>query len=739
MFTKYFQASSYAMIACGALALVIAGSMSAVLAATFVIILIIAWCLEGSKWQLPERAALAVMLLSLPLSYLDWKYQAGIAAGEKQGQMGVTAFTHLVLILSSIKLLQRKAGRDWLFLYLLSFFEILLAAGLSTSPRFLVTLCFYLFFALATILCFEIVKANEDLQVGKTRLHTVRKALPFGRLAERDVSFSFGEAGRLSLVVLCLLAIILALALPIFFMAPRFGRNALARAESGLTGFVGFSEQMRLGDVGRLQQSDRVVMRVRLEGAQAAPNQTLRWRGVAFNHYDGSRWRRTSNEHEIKAVNDRGFFQFGTTESLDRLTTQTFFVEPIDTPVLFAAPRAVALHGAFPFVRRDAESALSTRDHRLERISYRVVSDIVEPEANRLRADTQPYAESVASYLQLPDAVDSRLIDLTRKTIESARANNRYDKARAVEAHLSRTYRYSLERQARGPDPLADFLFRVREGHCEYFSTAMAVMLRTQGIATRVVNGFQMGEYNETADAFIVRQNDAHSWVEVYFPETRAWVSFDPTPVADRPGSENTSGLGARLSKYAEALELFWIQYVVAYDRYEQRSLANTARYKVGAYYQAVIQGAEQLRAKLSGWWRQPPAGGEEPSGSSSINGTLLILICALITIIVLLAGRILRASEKRRLASGREASGGSHSVVAFYNRMVKVLEARGFRRAADQTPLEFAAATKMPEALIITDAYNRVRYGAQDLTSTEMVEIDAWLQHLETPVTSDV
>ena len=268
----------------------------------------------------------------------------------------------------------------------------------------------------------------------------MREALPLERLTKREMRFSVGEAIRLSLVVLCLLTVILALALPIFFMAPRFSRGVAARTGSGLTGFVGFSEQMALGDVGRLQQSDRVVMRVRLEGAPAAPNQTLRWRGVAFNRYDGRRWHRPLNEHELK-VNDRGFFQFGTTESLDRLTTQTFFVDPLDTPVLFAAPRAVALHGAFPFVRLDAESALSTRDHRSERISYRVYSDTVEPEASRLRADAQAYSESAASYLQLPDQLDPRFIDLTRKVIGSAGAANRYDKARAVEAHLSGTYR----------------------------------------------------------------------------------------------------------------------------------------------------------------------------------------------------------------------------------------------------------------------------------------------------------
>jgi transglutaminase-like putative cysteine protease len=99
--------------------------------------------------------------------------------------------------------------------------------------------------------------------------------------------------------------------------------------------------------------------------------------------------------------------------------------------------------------------------------------------------------------------------------------------------------------KAGGADPLADFLFHVKQGHCEYFATALGVMLRTQGIATRVVNGFLPGEYNQAAGAFTVRQSDAHSWVEVYFPQTNSWVTFDPTPPAGRTPRERTGLAGA--------------------------------------------------------------------------------------------------------------------------------------------------------------------------------------------------
>jgi len=105
----------------------------------------------------------------------------------------------------------------------------------------------------------------------------------------------------------------------------------------------------------------------------------------------------------------------------------------------------------------------------------------------------------------------------------------------------------------------------------------MVVMLRTRGIAARVVNGFLPGEYNEASGAYTVRQSDAHSWVEVYFPGTKTWVTFDPTPPAGRSARVRT-GLAAQLSKYTEALELMWFQYVVGYDKQEQHSLANSVR-----------------------------------------------------------------------------------------------------------------------------------------------------------------
>ncbi|HEX9919805.1 MAG TPA: DUF3488 domain-containing protein, partial [Pyrinomonadaceae bacterium] len=335
-FDTYFRISSYAMIASGTLALAVSGGMGVGLGVAFSLLLAAAWMFEGTRWQLSERAGMFAVVSSLPLLYLDWKFQSTVMWAGEPARAGIGALTHFILFLSAIKLAQVKADRDWLFLYLISFFEVLLAAGLSVSPLFVATLALYTFCALSTVVCFEIRKARRAINIQETRLLSAPRARWLSRLSRKTAAAQTpsGEARRLPLVAFSLLALIFALALPIFFIMPRFSGSALARADGGLSGVVGFSDEVTLGQIGRLQQSQRVVMRVRVEDPLAGRHQTLRWRGVALDEFSGSTWRRSSRETEYRRGNDRNLFQFGTTQSLENLTTQTFFVEPIDTPVL---------------------------------------------------------------------------------------------------------------------------------------------------------------------------------------------------------------------------------------------------------------------------------------------------------------------------------------------------------------------------------------------------------------------
>ena len=712
-FETYFRASSYAMIAIAMLALVLAGGLHLGLAVGFAAVMVVAWRCEGTKWQLSERIGLVIVLLSIPLFFLDWQYQRAI--GEARDRVGVNALAHLIVFLSAIKLLQVKSDRDWVFLYLISFFEILLAAGLSFSPTFLATLTLYLLCALSTVIAFEVRKARRRVKPAETRLLVPAESRIF-RIGNEPRATSNLEAKRFPLVAVVLFCLILIFALPLFLVVPRAGSAAISRAGTGFTNFIGFSENVTLGELGTLKQNAEIVMRVRVEDSQPARDHAFKWRGVALDAFTGRGWKRSNEARRSEQkTSERGFYQLGTTAALDRLTHQTVFLEPIDSTVLFAAPRAIAVQGDFAFLRIDAEGSMQSRRHDFERIVYKVISDTNDPDPDALRRDLRPYPVAYTRYLLLPASVDPRVASHANAMIVNADARNRYDAARAIESQLQEDYGYTLEMKAGGPDPLADFLFRVKAGHCEYFSTAMAVMLRTQGIAARVVNGFLPGEYNEAADAYTVRQSDAHSWVEVYFPETNSWVTFDPTPAAGRIESQRT-GFAAQIGKYAEALELMWFQYVIGYDRQEQRSLAVSLQRQVFRYQHLIANALSQLQRMSWPLWRRP-----------------LLAICAAV-LFVLAIFLLLRVKKLgwRGLRISTRGGDSERSAIEFYERLTKLLAERGIKRSPDQTPLEFAAHLGLSEAMAITSAYNRVRFGAERLSAVEWRQIEEVLSRIE-------
>lgn len=707
----YFRVLSYAMIAAATLALTLAGGLHVGLAALFLVAMITAWKFEDTSRQLSERTGLVIVLLSIPLFILDWIYQRSI--GEPEGRLGVNALAHLIIFLAAVKLLQVKKNRDWVFLYLISFFSVLLAAGLSFSPIFLGSLTLYLLFGLGTIIAFEIQKSKQAVAPAETRLLVPPDSRIFKNFSRR--SKGNVETSRLPWVASGLLVLIFLLALPLFLIVPRSGASMLSRNGSALTNFIGFSETVSLGEIGSLKKDSALVMHVRVD--ELRPDQDVRWRGVALDEFTGRGWKKSAAARNgTDKKNEKGLIPISTTEALDRLTSQTVFLEAIESPVLFAASRPVAVQSDFPSLWVDAESSVQRRRLGFGRVLYKALSDMTRPDAALLRRDNAPYPVSFQRYRQLPASLDPRIEALANAMIANARARNRYDMAKAIESQLQQDFGYSLDMKASGPDPLSDFLFNVKAGHCEYFSTAMAVMLRTQGIASRVVNGFLPGEFNDAAGAFTVRQSDAHSWVEVYFPESHSWVTFDPTPLAGRTEPVST-GLAAQLGKYAAALELYWFQYVVGYDQQEQRSLASTLNARLFAFRYSLVQTVASIR-----------------TGVAAKSRTLMLIAGSIIGLLLLvfLGSRVRRFGWRRALSVRATRPVPDQSSVIFFEKLTVLLARRGVQRESHLTPLEFAGTLDFQPALNITQAYNRVRFGGQSLTAAEMKEIEKNLKELE-------
>jgi hypothetical protein len=391
----------------------------------------------------------------------------------------------------------------------------------------------------------------------------------------------------------------------------------------------------------------------------------------------------------------------------------------------------VAVQGNFQVSQKDAYGGITSVRNGFERISYKVYSDRWMPSVEALRADNAVYSADDVNYLQVPNKFDERIADLAFRLTGDKR--NRYDKAKAVEQYLQTQFGYTLEQKAGGEQPLADFLFNIREGHCEYFATAMVMMLRTQGVASRVVNGFQRGEYNEAADMFVVKQKNAHLWVEVYFPREKVWVTFDPTPPASQNLTQEGAGLFGFTRKYLDALEALWIQYFVSYDNQEQRSLFRSMKSGLLDFQAKTTEWLNEIQYRIRDWWRDVSGEKGFQASASAIGYGALYLVAVLAGFWLLqwIYYRVRRLEFWQRFIDWLTRK-KQKSIVEFYERMEKVLASRGFHRQSHQTPLEFAFALQMPEAVSITEKYNRVRFGEKDLSGEEAREIERWLENLE-------
>ena len=414
----------------------------------------------------------------------------------------------------------------------------------------------------------------------------------------------------------------------------------------------------------------------------------------------------------------------------DNLFTQTIYLEPLETNILFALPTPVGIQGNFDQLSIDSYGSIS-HYRKSERISYRVASDRTEPNSDILRADNQSYSADVQNYRSLPPVYDLKIAELAAEI--TAKSKNRYDKALAIESYLQTNFGYTLEPKASGKQPLSDFLFNVREGHCEYFATAMAVMLRTQGIATRIVNGFHGGEYNETVAMTVVRQRHAHAWVEVYFPREDSWVTFDPTPFSGQPGGGAASSMSGTVAKYVEALEAIWIQYFVSFDDQEQRSFGRSVK-------SGFIEYQAKVAAYIAGSGRLASEWLNEVRGDKGWQASLMVILYGAailfgsiigIFMMIWVVKKVIRMEVWRKLLN-KLFSKRDGSIVEFYERLLSVLASQGFERQPFQTPLEFAYAVNSSEAVAITQKYQRVRFGKYDLSRDETTEIGQMLESLE-------
>jgi len=595
----------------------------------------------------------------------------------------LVATVHLLFFLAVMKILTAKSNRDYLYTAVIAFLELLAAAILSTNFNFFLFLALYLLFAVAALTSGEIRRSIERSTV------TARSAL--------KTFYS-----RLSLLSALVTLGILTLTAGLFFILPRTAEAAFSRLIAHRVFLPGFSNQVNLGDIGEIKTSSRPMMHIRIWSALAvAP---MKWRGAALSDFDGKRWTNPSRQPEtILVENGHVVLAPAGLHPAGRRVNYHVDLEALENDTLFFAGTPETLDLGVRALYRTETSSFRLGHAVPQGFHYDVWSLLDDPPEGAPVRFPPPVLPLAARqlYLQLP-ALDGRIGELARSF--AASATDDLARARAIERHLRSDYGYTLELPDREvADPLANFLFARRQGHCEYFASSMAVMLRSLGIPARLATGFQSGVYNPVSDLWLVRASDAHSWVEAWIPGY-GWTTFDPTPA-----DPNAGGLAwlAQLSLYLDAAETFWREWVMTYDVARQGTLAYRMEQGV---HRAGIRWFDTAVSVRSGWERYV-------AGWARRFGWQALAWAAGLVALGFAAGPLVRLMRMRqRVERVRRGQASVADATLLYQRMLHILKRRGYQKPPWFTPAEFAASlprTSLGDSVgEFTGTYNALRFG---------------------------
>lgn len=706
---RFFQGSLLLLIFSSIATLIATGKLDAFSC----VLAVLAMLYKGFRWwrhkplELSHRTATILVVSYLPIFPLDILFfsRAFVATSTNPSlYAALLGAVHFLLFVMLVRLYSAATDRDAFFLAILAFSAILAAAILTVDTSFLVFFFVFLLFGVATFVGMEMRRG------GRAAI-----APPLGQPAQER---RLARALILAALSVALGAVVLGGAL--FFFFPRFSAGYLGRTSMQPSLMTGFTDDIELGQIGEIKKNPAVVMRVKT--GKLVPYPQLRWRGIALSTFDGKRWSTPNHHPAAIAPNSSGWIYVADPDQNQKAPAielhYEVLVQPMATDAVFAPANAISILGGFSgenptaafnarrsYLFRDFTGSLFNPFRNYAPVRYYGYSRLPALNAAKLRAASTDYPEEIGSvYLQLP-VLDARIPELARGV--AAKARTPYDKAVAIETFLRSRFTYTLELTGKpGDDPLPHFLFETHAGHCEYFASAMTIMLRTLGIASREVNGFLPGEFNDLAGDYIVRASDAHSWVEAYFPGT-GWVTFDPTPAA----IENF-GFLSRLGQYVDWMELTWNEWVINYDFAHQVQMA-----------QILQRNTRNWSESARGWFAKKEAGGKQwlRSWLDRRGGITLALPVAIVLLLILLKYDLLRLAIRRlrlylQLRAPETNRANPQLASRLYGELLRLLERRGFPRRDSQTPLEFAGAvgepSLAPAVREFTQIYAQARFG---------------------------
>lgn len=613
---------------------------------------------------------------------------------------------HFLVILLTIKLASLRERRDFRHLYAISLMAILASAALTTDVWYVPIFLLYLLAAVWTLLLYHLTDNARQADTSRTAV----------ALSHRITSRFFWLTNGIALTTF-------GMTLLIFFIMPRVGTGWVQKSQNAGLRATGFSDRVDLGTIGSIKQDPSIVMRVELPDQATDRHEALYLRGTAYNYYDGRAWNSNPVYRRSLAMSTEGTFvvRSGGIRSYGHSSLplrQDILLEALDTSVLFAAPIAESISGEFPAVQADTMGGLHLPFPSTSRIRYSVTSQPRQMTPDEQSAPVLDYPEAIRRhYLQVPkisDQVGELAQDIVRK------ATGPYEKALAIQEHLTQNYRYSLDVETSTIEhPVEDFLFVRKTGYCEHYATAMVILLRSVGIPARLVTGFLATEWNEYGGYYTVRQQDAHAWVEVFFPRS-GWITMDPTPTV---GTSMAGSRGEILRRLGESFRLYWDRLFVRYSAADQLTLvygirqsSDILRDHISTMFSSFLSPLTHLVATLT------------PNARASQQGALWFLGGSALFGLVVLATLIWRNTQWKAAAQN---GGARHhrAIVGLYVQMRRVAEREGITRSVSTTPKEFVqqvhhrCVTAGPSAAGFIELYCRVRFGRHLLTQQEFAQ----------------
>lgn len=633
--------------------------------------------------------------------------------------------------------------RDYAQLIVVTFFQILFTAVLTSSITFAFIFGSYLVLLLISLI---LLNCQRDYlsalkQIISRFRHAMIEFVPTAEPGQKKLPRFLRPL--LSSVFFYWLIIVF-LMIQLFIILPRRAEQQFLKGLLPLRTELqsGFSDEVVFGAQSVINLDLTLVLRIKPLSTKygtpgAAQPGEIRVRGTALDYFDGRSWhlsRMALASSSLRGQVDEASLSIPYTHS--QRIKQRIMLEPqkssnylfaLETPCSFSFPfsrvpvikNSEVIH--VRLARQLPYAFLYEAESFIRPTPVEILSRSVPPIYRVSKNQWQEYKRQI--YLHLPEDDYLEPIKELAQRI-AGDSSSSVEIALKIQRYLQKNYEYTIELEGtENVNPVGEFLFATRRGHCELFSSAMCCLLRALGIPARIVVGYYSNEWNPYGEYYVVRESNAHAWVEVWI-DGYGWITFDPTPPESLPISMEKDKFFVRLSHLYDSLRVNWQRYVIDFDKIDQAEITRVLirkMFKFMAFTDAMV-------ATVLGFSRP------RPSSRIRTVALVMMIVCGVAIVFILLQtvfGSRTGTSYISRLfkRQTRTKPAPKKLITLVYIQVIERLKKMGYVPAQGQTPLEFAISitqqnSQLTGVLPFTRIYYRLRYGESAVLSYEDSQI---------------